>query len=153
MGIKDIFSRQEPIPDEEYVELDLDSEISGDKKITVRVDKIEDYADSDRIQKKVREGDILIVRIKDLKDKDISELRRAIDRIRKTCMAINGDIAGVSEDWIVVCPPVARIHRDDIRDEPVKEKPKSYREFGKPDIETRTQEPTPPYRSFGPKSE
>ncbi|MBI5347260.1 MAG: cell division protein SepF [Candidatus Aenigmarchaeota archaeon] len=159
MGIKDFFSKQEPIPDEEYVELDVESDGAGERRILIRIEKLEDYADSDRIQKGVRDGNILIVKIKDLKDKDMSELRRAIDRIRKTTMAINGDIAGVSEDWIVVCPSSARIHRDAMSEEKkVAERPvpKSYREFGKSDMETKDKGDkgtTPAFKSLGPKSE
>ena len=54
---------------------------------------------------------IALVNIKPLKDKDLVELKRAISKLRKTCEAIEGDIAGFGEDWIVVTPSFAQIHR------------------------------------------
>ncbi len=46
-----------------------------------------------------------------MKDKDIVELKRAINKLKKTCDAIDGDIAGFGEDWIVVTPSFAEVHR------------------------------------------
>ena len=42
----------------------------------------------------------------------VGKRKRAIARIRKTCIAINGDIAGVSDEWIVVTPSFAKVHRE-----------------------------------------
>lgn len=96
----------------EYIELDTDALESKTSRIPIKIDKIEDFGDSDRIQKAVREGKIVLVKIKALKDKDMSELKRAIEKLRKTCVAINGDIAGIDEDWIAVCPSFAHIARE-----------------------------------------
>ena len=52
-----------------------------------------------------------------MKDKDIVELKRTINKLKKTCDAIEGDIAGISEDWIVVTPSFARVHRDKVTEE------------------------------------
>ena len=96
---------------EEFIELDTSELEKPAGKIPIRVDKIEDFGDSDRIQKQVREGNIVLVKIKALRGKDISELKRAIDKLRKTCVAINGDIAGIDEDWIVITPSFAHVTR------------------------------------------
>jgi len=117
MEIKEIFERlkstsKEVEGDDEYIELDVgttSTEAPG--KILIHVDRLNSYADSDRIQRKVREGNIVLARIKELKDKDINELKRAISRIQKTCTAINGDIAGVADGWLIVTPSFARVNR------------------------------------------
>ena len=110
MSLKKIFGLEKK--QEEYVELDLGAGEKTSGKLMIEVENINDYVDSDRIQEKVRNGNILLVKIKDLRDKDMSELKRAIARIRKTCLAINGDIAGIGDDWIVVTPESARVHRE-----------------------------------------
>jgi len=46
-----------------------------------------------------------------LKDKDLVELKRAINKLKKTCDAINGDIAGFGEDYIVITPSFGKIYR------------------------------------------
>lgn len=113
MGIKDIFSGNSEMDfEDDYLELDFDLQESSDNKILILIENLGSYADSDRIQRKVREGNIVMVKIKDLKGKDIGELKRSIGRIRKTCMALGGDIAGISDEWVVACPNFAKIHRE-----------------------------------------
>ena len=109
MAIKDIMGKFRN--DEEFVELDMEEE-KVDKKLLVEVERLDNYADSDRLQRKVREGSILLVKIKDLKTKDMEELKRSVDKLRKTCLAINGDIAGMGEDWLILTPSTAQVHRE-----------------------------------------
>lgn len=60
----------------------------------------------------LREGNtIALVNIKPLKDRDLVELKRAINKLKKTCDAIEGDIAGFGDNWIAAVPNFARIHR------------------------------------------
>lgn len=96
-----------------YVELD-DSKSKGgsQSKIIVRSYVIEDFSDIKGILDALREGyTIALVNIRPLKEKDIVELKRAISKLKKTCDAIEGDIAGVDEDYIVVTPSFASIYR------------------------------------------
>jgi SepF-like predicted cell division protein (DUF552 family) len=99
------------IGEEEFIELDTDEAQAPSGKIPIRVDKIEDFADTDRIQKIIRDGSIVLVKIKALRSKDVSELKRAIDKLRKTTIAMNGDIAGIDEDFIIVTPAFAHVVR------------------------------------------
>ena len=99
------------IGEEEFIELDTGEVETPSGKIPIRVDKLEDFSDTDRIQKIMREGAIVLVKIKALRSKDISELKRAIDKLRKTCIAMNGDIAGIDEDFIIITPSFAHVAR------------------------------------------
>jgi len=113
MVLERLFGRgMAELGEEQYIELDTAAVESPGGKIPIKVDKITDFADSDRIQKAVRDGAIVIVKIKSLKEKDLSELKRAIDKLRKTCVALNGDIAGIDEDWIILCPSFAHVARE-----------------------------------------
>jgi SepF-like predicted cell division protein (DUF552 family) len=97
--------------EEEFIELDTQDVETPSGKVPIKVDKLEDFSDTDRIQKQIRDGNIVLVKIKTLRGKDISELKRAIDKLRKTCIATNGDIAGIDEDWVILCPSYAHIAR------------------------------------------
>ena len=55
--------------------------------------------------------------MKVVKEKDMVELKRAVSKIRKTCEAIDGDVAGFGEDWLVATPSFAGIHREERFDE------------------------------------
>ena len=73
---------------------------------------IEDFEDIKPILDSLREGyTIALVNIRPLKDKDLIELKRAINKLKKTCDAIEGDIAGFGEDYLVAVPSFAEIYR------------------------------------------
>ncbi|MEM5804562.1 MAG: cell division protein SepF [Candidatus Aenigmatarchaeota archaeon] len=113
MVLEKLFGRGfSELGEDEYIELDTASAGAPSGKIPIKVDRIDDFADSDRIQKAIRDGSIVLVKIKSLKDKDLSELKRAIEKLRKTCIALSGDIAGIDEDWIILTPSFAHITRD-----------------------------------------
>ena len=96
-----------------YVEVG-DSPAGEDRsKVVVRPFVMEDFEDIKEILDCLREGStVALVNIRPLKDKDIVELKRAISKLRKTCEAIDGDIAGFGEDYVVAVPYFARIHRN-----------------------------------------
>lgn len=119
MRLKDMMkpspSQSMDVPDEDegYVELSTDSGELGQSKVTVRPFVLEDFAGTKAVLDSLREGyTIALVNIKPLKDSDIVELKRAINKLKKTCDAIDGDIAGFGEDWICVTPSFAHIHRE-----------------------------------------
>ena len=99
-------------PQEEYMDIQQQEEPMPQKSV-VEVERLENLADTERLQKKVRSGSIMLIKIKELKSRDMNELKRAIDRVKKTVVALNGDIAGVGEDWILVTPGHAKIHREE----------------------------------------
>lgn len=110
MSVKDIFNIfKEKNP--EYIEMEISEEVN-DSKLPIQVERMEAYADSDRIQEKIRNGYLLLVKIKELKEKDLGELKRAVNRIKKTSLAVDGDIAGIGNDWLLLAPSSAKIHKD-----------------------------------------
>lgn len=97
--------------EEAYVELGPQKE-EGKSKIIVRPFMIEDFEDIKQILDSLREGyTIALINIKPLKDKDLIELKRAVNKLKKTTEAIEGDIAGFGEDYIVVTPSFASVYR------------------------------------------
>lgn len=79
--------------------------------MNVMIDKVTMLADADRIIKKVRSGNIVIARIKELREQNVDELKHAISKIRTSVTMWNGDIAGVGEEWLIVTPSTAKIQR------------------------------------------
>ncbi|MFH1641316.1 MAG: cell division protein SepF [Nanoarchaeota archaeon] len=104
----DVLSQAE---EEGYVELGA-GDVDEKAKIIVRPYIIQDFEHIKPILETLREGHtIALINIKPLKDRDLVELKRAINKIKKTCDAIDGDIAGFGEDWIAAVPSFAQIHR------------------------------------------
>lgn len=101
--------------------LHVDNNGPGEKaKIMLRPFVLQEFEDVKPILDSLREGyTIPLINIRGLKDKDLVELKRAINKIKKTTDAIEGDIAGFGEDWIAVVPSFAAIYRE--KKEPVEQ--------------------------------
>ncbi len=96
----------------DYVEVNPNQSKPADNRVIVRPFVIEDFEDIKLILESLRDGrTIALINIQPLKDKDLIELKRAINKIKKTCDAIEGDVAGFGDDWICVTPAFAHIHR------------------------------------------
>ncbi|MFB6294315.1 MAG: cell division protein SepF [Candidatus Nanohaloarchaea archaeon] len=103
-------SQVESIDEDDYVELDeMTEEESGEVKI--RVHTLNEYGDVEPVQDMIRNGEIVWVKIGPLRNKDMTDLKRAIDRIKKTVRSVDGDVAGIDEDWLIATPDYAHIHR------------------------------------------
>ena len=100
--------------DEGYVEIPPEGVAVAEKtKLTVRPFVIEEFGDIKPILDALREGyTISLVNIKPLKEKDLVELKRAINKLKKTVDTVEGDIAGFGDDWIALTPSFAKIYRE-----------------------------------------
>src|SRR3989338_5592794 len=106
-----LFGKKEDHP-EDYMEINVsDAAARGLGKIGVKIEKLSDFADTDKILKDVRDGSVIFLKIKALKEKDIGELKRAVDKLKKTVLAQNGYIVGVEQDWLLISPEFAVVHR------------------------------------------
>ncbi len=116
---KDMISGKEqgeiPEADEkDYVELEGGESSGAEPRgtVTVRPFVIEDFADIKAILEALREGNTIgLINIRPLKEKDMIELKRAIGKLKKTTDAIEGDIAGFGDDYIIVTPSYAKVYR------------------------------------------
>ncbi len=116
MGLRDMLSRKDEEYDEfsgeEYMEVNLmDADERKMGKLGIRIESLEEFADTERILKQIREGSVIFLKIKGIRDKDMGELKRAVDKLKKGVAANNGDIAGVEQDWLILSPHYAMIHR------------------------------------------
>jgi len=97
--------------EEDYIELETDIK-SKKSKINIRPFVIKDFADVKEPLDCLREGyTIALINIAHIKERDVIELKRVVNKLKKTCEAIDGDIAGFGEDWIVATPSFASVHR------------------------------------------
>lgn len=103
------FSKKEDDKIEEYSEIPMEVDTSGQLKILI--EKLEDFSSVDRILKRVREGNIVIAKIKELKEANMDELKHCITKMKSITDGFDGDIAGVGDEWLIVTPSVVRIQR------------------------------------------
>ena len=113
MVFKTIFGKDEDFEGEDFVE--LNHEHSEEKSmVTVRIEELEDFKDVDVVQKLVRNGNIVFLKIKGMRDKNLGELKRSVQKLQKSASAMNGDIVGVDDNFLVLCPQGARVFRGEI---------------------------------------
>ena len=111
-SIRKVFSGNN---EEEYIEIDLGREMKK-SKVVVRPFVLKSFEDINPILNALREGyTIAVIDIKQLRAKDIIELKRAISKIKKTADALEGSIAGFGENIIIVTPQFAEIHKPAIQ--------------------------------------
>lgn len=111
MGLRDTLNKilpSKPSGEEEFVEVTAAPE---NNNVSVKIDSLASYSDTDRIQQTLREGTVIFLRIRDLREKDINELKRSVEKLRKTITAMDGDVVGVDEDFLVLTPKFAKIYR------------------------------------------
>ena len=109
MRLQDLISK-------DYIEIEED-DIQDDSKNSVEVCNLEKFDNVDEFQEKIRAGKILLINVKGMKNRNIEELKRFVEKIKKTCLAIEGDIAGISEDWLLLCPSKIKIRRNKEKNE------------------------------------
>jgi SepF-like predicted cell division protein (DUF552 family) len=111
------FSGGEDSP--EYIEIDLGREVKK-AKVIVRPFILKSFEDVNPILNALREGyTIAIIEFKDLKKRDIIELKRAISKIKKTVDALEGSISGFRDNIIIATPEFADIYKSQARTRPV----------------------------------
>ena len=90
--IKDFFSNsnEEDLTSEDYLELNL-GEKKEEKKVLLKLFVLKDYEETTQILEYIRQHyTIALIDIKKIKQKDPIELKRAVNKIKKTIDAIGG---------------------------------------------------------------
>jgi SepF-like predicted cell division protein (DUF552 family) len=98
---------------DDYVE--LEANVKGSKsKINIRPFTLDSFESIKPILDALREGyTIALINMAPLREKDQITLKRAIDKIKKTLDANEGDIAGVGDNWLIATPSFASVYRGD----------------------------------------
>jgi len=79
--------------------------------IYVKAIPLKEYSDIDEIKSELNSGNVLIVKITPLAMKNIEEVKDVIDELKKYVESVNGDIARLGEERIVVTPSPIKIWR------------------------------------------
>jgi SepF-like predicted cell division protein (DUF552 family) len=103
---------------EEFIELEPNEMKKKAAKIFVKYFVLTDFADIKSVIDALREGyTIALLKIKPLKDKDMNELKRAINKVKRTVDAIDGEVVGIDEDWIIAVPNFIEVYKGEITSE------------------------------------
>jgi SepF-like predicted cell division protein (DUF552 family) len=76
------------------------------KALTLR-----DITDISAIKQDIKKSMIVILRVTPLAQKDVEELRKAVEELYAYAQAVGGDIARLGEERIVITPPGVKVWR------------------------------------------
>ena len=101
-----------PLPEEEpgkYIEITA-AEPEEEEKLIVRYFVVEKPSDTRPILTALREGyTIAIIDVRPMRE--MEELKRAMAKVKRTCEATDGDIAGLKSNLFVATPSFVKVHR------------------------------------------
>jgi SepF-like predicted cell division protein (DUF552 family) len=109
MGIGDFFKRGSAV--EESIELPVDEMQEPSEKIMVRVEKLNGMIDVERVEKLVREGNIMLLKVKNLQTNDLGEFKNTVQKLKRRCLQYGWDLVAISDGYILVVPKFAKIVR------------------------------------------
>jgi len=119
-SFKNVFPREsvsEELEDD-FVELTPTKGELGGAKLVVKYFTLTDFAEVKDILDSLRDGyTIAFIKIRPLRERNLNELKRAIDKIKKTCFALEGEVVGLEEDWVVAVPPYVKVYRGSLNEE------------------------------------
>ncbi len=71
----------------------------------VRTFSLKEYDNLKKVLKVLRTGRVItLIDVKPLKEKDMIDLKRAINKLKTVTAEIGGEIVGLTGDWIVITP-------------------------------------------------
>jgi uncharacterized protein len=84
------------------------------KPIYLKTFTLRDIKNITEIKSDIEKHMILIIRITPLAQKDVDDLRIAVEQLYKSVSIIGGDISRLGEERIIVTPPSVKIWHKDV---------------------------------------
>lgn len=99
---KDFMNIEEEESTDEYLEIEP---VKEKPAFIVRSFSLKEFDDVREVLKVLRTGKyVVLVDLKPLKENDVIDLRRAVNKLKAVAAEISGDIVGLSGNWVVVTP-------------------------------------------------
>lgn len=81
-------------------------------KIYLKAFPLRSLSDLNAIKREVKAGNILIVKISPLANKSVKDIKTAVNELCEFVKLVNGDIARLGEERIVITPTDVRVWRE-----------------------------------------
>lgn len=92
-------------------EIELPEEEKPQPKLWIRVENLSGLADTDRIVRRVKEGNVILLRVLELQRKDLGHFKAAINKLKRECARFGWDIVGLAEGYVLITPERIKISR------------------------------------------
>ncbi len=103
------------LADQEFVDLrDHEAPTSSEAPFNVRVAEMHRVEDLKALSGLVYDGDMLLIDLHHMEGDEVA-LRRVTKEFKKIAEDVNGDVAGVGEDLLLVSPTGVKVDRSKVR--------------------------------------
>jgi SepF-like predicted cell division protein (DUF552 family) len=106
----------EPVQEQPAVSVEQKQEttapVEPPRKTYLKAMPLKDLADVENVKAEVRDGNIIILRITPLAGKSIEDVKKAVNDLYEFAESVEGDIARLGEERVVICPKTVRIWRE-----------------------------------------
>ena len=104
--IHDIFGKGR---DEESIEL-MDEEMPT-TPVNIRIERLMDFVDIDRIARLLKENNIVFLKTAELQRQDVGEFQNCVQKLKRVTTQFGWDMVGTQEGYLVLAPSIAKIIR------------------------------------------
>jgi SepF-like predicted cell division protein (DUF552 family) len=112
--------KEEPVVEKPVIETPPEN-TETQVKTYLKAMPLRELADLETVKNEVKNGNIIILRITPLASKNIEDVKQAVNQLYEFAESINGDIARLGDERVVICPDKIRIWREKpvIQNEPI----------------------------------
>ena len=112
--------KEEPVVEKRVVETSPKT-TETQVKTYLKAMPLRELTDLESVKLEVKSGNIVILRITPLATKSIEDVKQAVNQLYEFAESINGDIARLGDERVVICPDKIRIWREKtpIQNEPI----------------------------------
>jgi uncharacterized protein len=112
--------KEEPVVEKPVIETPPENK-EAQVKTYLKALPLRELADLEIVKTEVKNGNIIILRITPLASKSIEDVKQAVNQLYEFAESINGDIARLGEERVVICPDKIRIWREKapVQNEPI----------------------------------
>ena len=112
--------KEEPVVEKPVIETPPENK-EAQVKTYLKAMPLRELADLEIVKTEVKNGNIIILRITPLASKSIEDVKQAVNQLYEFAESINGDIARLGEERVVICPDKIRIWREKapVQNEPI----------------------------------
>lgn len=107
-SLKKLISRK----GKDHVELPVEEEVGEVKDgIFVRIENLGGINDVERIERLLKQGNIVFLKIADLQKKDLGQFKQTVQMLKRRSIQFGWDLVGVEEGYLIITPKFAKIVR------------------------------------------
>lgn len=99
-----VFKREEDV-------VEFPEETEEAKQVTVRIETLRDFVDTERIARLLKEGNIIFLKVGELQRHDLGEFQNSVQKLKRFSNQYGWDIVGMEEGYLVMTPNFAKIER------------------------------------------